>query len=101
MSARCLSTARTTHLREEFEHDAPRSPFSPVSPGADPAAGQTFVFHLRGDQEVPAVPSAASGGCMGQLNQGAGELVFSCVHNVSGATVMHVTRWGGVNGPVV
>jgi len=37
--------------------------------GAVPAFGQTFVFHFRGDQEVPPVPSVATGGCMIDLNQ--------------------------------
>ncbi|HYN19639.1 MAG TPA: hypothetical protein VE078_01670, partial [Thermoanaerobaculia bacterium] len=47
-----------------------------LSMAASPSVGQTFVFHLRGDQEVPPVPSAASGGCMGQLDQGAGEFAL-------------------------
>ena len=29
---------------------------------ATPLFAQTFVWHLRGDQEAPPVPSAASGG---------------------------------------
>ncbi len=69
-------------------------------PGA--ARAQTFVFHLRGDQEVPPVPSAASGGCMGVLDQGAGTFDLTCTHNVVGATLMHVHRApAGANGPVV
>jgi hypothetical protein len=69
---------------------------------ATPLSAQTFVFHLRGDQEVPPVPSPASGGCMGDLNQGAGTFSLTCVHNVVGATVMHIHRGAaGVNGPIV
>ena len=67
-----------------------------------PAFGQTFVFHLRGDQEVPPVPSVATGGCMAQLNQPAQQTTITCVHNVVGATVMHIHRGApGVNGPIV
>ncbi|HEV8580461.1 MAG TPA: CHRD domain-containing protein [Thermoanaerobaculia bacterium] len=69
---------------------------------ASPALGQTFVFDLRGDQEVPPVSSPASGGCMGVLNQGAGTFALTCVHDVTGATIMHIHRGAvGVNGPVV
>ncbi len=68
---------------------------------AAPLAAQTFVFDLSGDQEVPPVPSAASGGCMGQLDQGAGTFSLTCVHNVVGPTVMHIHRGAaGVNGPI-
>jgi hypothetical protein len=70
--------------------------------GAVPALGQTFVFHLRGDQEVPPVPSVATGGCMATLNQPAQQATITCVHNVAGATVMHIHRGApGVNGPIV
>jgi hypothetical protein len=69
---------------------------------ATPLAAQTFVFDLGGDQEVPPVPSAASGGCMGQLDQGAGTFSLTCVHNVVGPTVMHIHRGAaGVNGPAI
>jgi hypothetical protein len=69
---------------------------------AAPATAQTFVFHLRGDQESPSVSSAASGGCIGQLNQGAAQFSLTCVHNVVGATVMHIHRAApGDNGPIV
>jgi hypothetical protein len=65
-----------------------------------PAAGQTFVFHLAGDQEAPPVPSPATGGCHGAFD-GTDTLDLVCVHNVSGATLMHVHRGAaGVNGPV-
>ena len=57
---------------------------------ATPLFAQTFVWHLRGDQEVPPVPSAASGGCMGQLDQGAATFSLTCVHDVVSATVMHI-----------
>jgi hypothetical protein len=66
------------------------------------ASSQIFVFHLSGDQEVPPVPSQASGGCMGRLDAVAGELALICTHNVIGATVMHVHRApAGAIGPVV
>ena len=65
------------------------------------ASAQTFVFHLRGDQEVPPVPSTASGGCMGTLNQPAAQFTLTCVHNVLNATLMHIHRGAaGVNGPI-
>ena len=66
-----------------------------------PLFAQTFVWHLRGDQEVPPVPSAASGGCMGQLDQGAATFSLTCVHDVVSATVMHIHRApAGANGDV-
>lgn len=65
------------------------------------ASAQTFVFHLRGDQEVPPVGTAASGGCMGTLNQGAAQFAITCVHSVVDATIMHIHRGApGVNGPI-
>ena len=65
------------------------------------AAGQPFVFHLSGDQEVPPLPNVASGGCMGTFDAGAAELTLVCTHDVVGATVMHIHRGApGVNGPV-
>lgn len=67
--------------------------------GATPLAAQTFVFDLRGSQEVPPVPSTHSGGCMGTLNQGAATFSLTCVHDVIGATVMHIHQGApGVNG---
>ena len=69
---------------------------------AAPAAGQTFVFHLRGDQEVPPVASAHSGGCHGVLDQLAGEFDLTCVHDVADATIMHIHRApAGAIGPIV
>ena len=69
---------------------------------ATPLAGQTFVFDLSGAQEVPPVPTAAKGGCMGQLNQPAATFSITCVHNVISATVMHIHNGApGVNGPIV
>src|SRR4051812_46454191 len=47
-----------------------------------PLFAQTFVFHLRGDQEVPPVPSVASSGCMGQLDQPGATFALTCVHDV-------------------
>ena len=67
-----------------------------------PLAAQTFVFDLRGAQEVPPVPSTHSGGCMGTLDQPAATFAITCVHDVIGATVMHIHQGAvGVNGPVV
>ena len=67
-----------------------------------PAAGTIFVFHLSGDQEAPPVPSDARGGCFASLDAAAGTLAMICVHDVVGATVMHVHRGApGVNGPVL
>ncbi|HYO14354.1 MAG TPA: CHRD domain-containing protein [Thermoanaerobaculia bacterium] len=69
---------------------------------ASPVSGQIFVFDLRGDQEVPPAASAASGGCMGQLDVPAAQFSLICVHNVSGATILHIHRApAGANGPVV
>jgi hypothetical protein len=68
---------------------------------AAPLSAQTFVFDLRGSQEVPPVPSTASGGCMGQLDQVAATFSLTCVHDVVGATVMHIHRApAGENGPI-
>ncbi|MGH9362160.1 MAG: CHRD domain-containing protein, partial [Thermoanaerobaculia bacterium] len=69
---------------------------------ATPAAGQLFVFHLRGDQEVPPVASPHSGGCHGELDQVAGQLDLTCAHDVTDATIMHIHRApAGANGPIV
>jgi CHRD domain/IPTL-CTERM motif/Prealbumin-like fold domain len=66
-----------------------------------PLSAQTFVFHLRGDQEVPPVPSTHSGGCIGTLNQAAATFSLTCVHDVIGATLMHIHRGApGTNGEV-
>ncbi|HEX2833146.1 MAG TPA: CHRD domain-containing protein [Thermoanaerobaculia bacterium] len=66
-----------------------------------PLSAQTFVFDLRGSQEVPPVPSTASGGCHGVLDQGAGTFALTCVHDVANATVMHIHRGAaGVNGTI-
>lgn len=54
------------------------------------AQAQTFVFDLRGSQEVPTSGSTASGGCFGQLNQGSATFSITCVHDVVNATVMHI-----------
>ncbi len=65
-------------------------------------SAQTFVFELRGDQEVPPVPTTATGGCMGVLDQSAGTFDLTCVHNVVGATVMHIhSAPAGANGPII
>jgi CHRD domain/Prealbumin-like fold domain len=69
---------------------------------AIPALAQTFVFDLRGDQEVPPVASSASGGCMGQLDQPNATFTLTCVHNVVNATITHIHRApAGANGDIV
>ena len=69
---------------------------------ASPLFAQTFVFDLRGSQEVPPTASVASGGCYGQLDQAAKTFALTCVHDVVGATVMHIHEGApGVNGPIV
>jgi hypothetical protein len=69
---------------------------------AVPANAQTFVFHMRGDQEVPPVSTAARGGCIGVLNQGAATFDVTCVHNVASANIMHIHAGApGVNGPIL
>jgi len=48
------------------------------------------------------VPSTATGGCMGVLNQPAMQFSLTCVHDVVGATVMHIHQGpAGANGPIV
>ncbi|HYC58621.1 MAG TPA: CHRD domain-containing protein [Thermoanaerobaculia bacterium] len=69
---------------------------------AAPALAQTFVFDLRGSQEVPPVASSATGGCMGVLDQPNAEFTLTCVHNVIGATITHIHRApAGANGDIV
>ncbi|HUP25835.1 MAG TPA: CHRD domain-containing protein [Thermoanaerobaculia bacterium] len=73
-----------------------------VAVSAAPAAAQTFVFHLSGDQEVPPFPSPATGGCHGELDQPVAELTLTCVHDIIGATLIHVHEGAaGVNGPIL
>lgn len=73
-----------------------------LSVAAPAAEAQTFVFHLSGDQEVPPVPSMASGGCHGDYDAMANELDLICVHDVELATLIHVHRAAaGANGPPV
>ena len=60
--------------------------------GTGAASAQPFVFHLRGDQEVPPVASPASGGCLATFDPGPATLSLTCVHDVVGATVMHIHR---------
>jgi hypothetical protein len=68
---------------------------------AVPAAAQTFVFHLDGAQEVPPVPSTATGGCMGVLDQIGQTFTLTCVHDVVGPTVVHLHRAAaGANGDI-
>jgi hypothetical protein len=51
---------------------------------------------------VPPVPSAASGGCFGQLDQPGTSLSLTCVHNVVGPTTMQIRNGAaGVNGTTV
>jgi hypothetical protein len=73
-----------------------------LAAAAVPLTAQTFVFHLRGVQEVPPVPSPASGGCMGVLDQGAQTFDVTCTHDVVGPTLIHIHRAAaGANGPAV
>ena len=66
-----------------------------------PLSAQTFVFDLRGSQEVPPVPSTASGGCLGQLDQPGATFTLTCAHDVVGATVAHIHEGpAGTNGAV-
>jgi hypothetical protein len=66
-----------------------------------PLSAQTYVFDLRGSQEVPPVPSTASGGCMGTLDQPGATFTLTCAHNVTGATIMHIHRApAGANGDI-
>ena len=68
---------------------------------AAPLSAQQFIFDLRGSQEVPPVPSTATGGCYGELNQGAATFTITCVHDVVNATIMHIHRGApGVNGSI-
>lgn len=70
-----------------------------LAAAASPA--QTFVFHLDASQEVPPAASAASGGCMGELDQGTATFELSCVHSVVGPTIMHIHRGApGVTGAI-
>jgi hypothetical protein len=69
---------------------------------AAPSEAQVFVFHLSGDQEVPALPNVDSGGCRGELDAPAAELTLACVHDVALATTVHIHRGAaGTNGPVL
>jgi len=62
---------------------------------------QTFVFELRGTQEVPPVSTTQSGGCMGVLDQPSATFSLTCVHDIPDATVMHIHRGAsGVNGTI-
>jgi len=68
---------------------------------ATPAFAQTFVFDMRGSQEVPPVSTAATGGCMAQLDQPNAKLSITCVHDVVNATIMHIHHGAaGATGPV-
>lgn len=67
-----------------------------------PPTATPFVFHLRGDQEVPPTPETARGGCLAWFDAGISQLTVNCVHDVPGTTMAHVHRGApGVNGPVV
>ena len=68
---------------------------------ATPVFAQQFVFDMTGEQEVPPVPSTATGGCAGVLDQGAATFAITCVHDVENATIMHIHRApAGANGPI-
>ncbi|HEY0140653.1 MAG TPA: CHRD domain-containing protein [Thermoanaerobaculia bacterium] len=67
----------------------------------DPA-DTLFVFHLSGDQEVPANSTTERGGCMGRFNAAASELTLVCTHDVDLPTLMHIHRGApGFNGEIV
>src|SRR4030095_4137542 len=51
---------------------------------------QLFLFDLSGSQEVPANASTAQGGCAARFDAGSSTLSIVCVHDVVGATIMHV-----------
>lgn len=69
---------------------------------AVPGSGQVFVFHLSGDQEVPPVPSTATGGCYGDLDPVGATFELFCSHDVVGASLIHVHEGAaGVNGPAL
>jgi len=59
---------------------------------ATSAPAQTFVFDLRASQEVPPNPSTAIGGGFGNLDQPNATFAITCVHDVAGATIMHIHR---------
>jgi uncharacterized repeat protein (TIGR01451 family) len=64
-------------------------------------SAQTFVFDLRGSQEVPPTPSVHSGGCMGVLDQPGATFSLTCVHDVADATITHIHRApAGANGGI-
>jgi len=66
------------------------------------AFAQTFVFALRGSQEVPPIATTQSGGCMGTLDQPSATFSLTCVHDIPDATVMHIHQGApGVNGSIV
>src|SRR3954470_15381428 len=113
-TARALRALRGVcfHLSVRSSAQTPRRcPLNPLRAGLAvlfvfalslPAAAQTFVFDLRGSQEVPPTASIGSGGCFGQLNQPGASFAVTCVHNVASATQMHIHRGApGVNGPVI
>ena len=65
-------------------------------------AALPFVFHLSGAQEVPPVPSAASGGCAGFLDAPGARFTLVCTHDLANATLMHIHRAAaGATGSVV
>src|SRR5438132_685572 len=69
---------------------------------AFPAIAQMYVFHLRGDQEVPPTASLDSGGCFGQLDQPGAKFSVTCVHDVSGASAAGIHEAPALeNGPLV
>ena len=64
--------------------------------------GEPFVFELSGDQENPPTMTAATGGCMGVLDELAAEFTLACAHDVVGANGAHIHAGAvGVDGPIV
>jgi hypothetical protein len=65
-------------------------------------SGDLFVFELSGEQENPPTPTAATGGCMGVLDELAAEFTLACAHDVVGANGAHIHVGAvGVDGPIV
>ncbi len=57
---------------------------------------------LDGEQEVPPITTAATGGCMGVLDEPAAEFAITCAHDVEMATAAHIHDGiAGMGGPVV
>jgi hypothetical protein len=67
------------------------------------AAKRTFVAHLSGGEEVPAVETRATGQAILKLNEAGDAIDFKLIaSNIEGVTQAHIhCGAAGVNGPVV